>query len=137
MRRLLRRTLCCLAPAALAALVLGVPTAAPVDVQPVTIACSVGSPFTLGADPATVTQLALALGAMTDPSCDFTKTDPSAAPDKHFAVGGGLAADGTKFSFSAHANTPDPPSGYAHVSGISPLTVRSTCRGTWSASFAV
>ena len=117
MKRFLRRTLFCLVPAALAALMLGVPTAAPkVSLQPVTIACSVDSPFTLSADPATVTQLGLALVAMTDPSCGITQTDPSAAPAQTFAVGGGLTDDGTKFSFSAHQNTHAPASGYAHIS---------------------
>ena len=104
--------------AMLAALVFGVPTASPdVGLQPVTVACSVGAPFTLGADPTTVTQLALAFAAMTDPTCGITQTDPTAAPDQHFAVGGGLTAEVTKFSFSAHQNTSGQVSGYAHISG--------------------
>ena len=91
---------------------------AALGLQPVTIACSVDSPFTLGADPATVSQLALALAAMTDPTCAIAQTDPTVAPDPSYAVGGGLNDQGTKFSFSAHQNTPDPPSGYAHISGM-------------------
>jgi hypothetical protein len=99
------------------ALVVGVPTAAPLSVQPVTIACSVGSPFTLAADPDTLTQLTFTLAAMSDPTCALTQTNPTAAPADTYAVGGGLNDSGTKFSFSAHLNTPDPPSGYAHIRG--------------------
>jgi hypothetical protein len=119
MKRFSRRIIFCLMPATLAALAVGIPTASPdLGLRPVTVACSVDSPFTLSAEPAMVTQIGLALAAMTDPSCGITQTDPSATPAKTFAVGGGLAVDGTKFSFSAHLNTPDSPSGYAHVSGF-------------------
>jgi hypothetical protein len=124
MKPFLRRTLYCLAPAVVAALVLGVPTAAPdLGLQPVTIACSVDSPFTLRADPATLTQLTLAFAAMSDPACAIAPTDPTAAPHKHFAVGGGFTFDGsTKFSFSAH--NPDSPSGYAHVTNTNGFEIQ-------------
>jgi hypothetical protein len=118
MKRSLRRIIFGLVPAALAALVVGIPTAASdVSLQPVTVACAVDSPFTLAADPYTVTQLTLALAAMTDPACALTQTAPTADPDPDFAVGGGLDSGGQHFSFSAHQNTPNPPSGYAHVKG--------------------
>jgi hypothetical protein len=104
------------------ALVVGVPTAAPdVSLQPVTIACSVDSPFTLAVDADTLPQLALALAAMTDPTCAITQTDPSASRFRHFAVGGGLTAEGVKFSFSDHPNSHQVASGYAHVSGVIPF----------------
>jgi hypothetical protein len=118
MKRSLQRIIFCLVPATVAALTVGIPTAAPdVSLQPVTIACSVDSPFTLAADPDTLTQLTLALAAMTDPTCAIIQADPTAQPAPDFTVGGGLDSIGQHFSFSAHQNTPEPPSGHAHVRG--------------------
>jgi len=108
----------------LAALVVGVPTAAPADLQNATLTCSDGTDLNLALDPASVIQLTDAVNAMTlnpagDPplTCGVASAPllPSSAstsggnPTHDYVVGGGKAPNlgcfggfPTSFGLSAH-----------------------------------
>jgi hypothetical protein len=84
MRHILRRTSLVLVPFAIAALLVGIPTAASdIELQDVTLTCSDGTGFTMGLDTAAVTELTDAVNAMAlfpagDPplSCSAVVTTP-------------------------------------------------------------
>jgi hypothetical protein len=98
MRRFLKRTIYCLVPALAAAVVLGVPTAAPdLGLQNVNLSCNDGTNQNLALDTQSLTALTDAVGAITlyaagDPAlaCGL-QTSASGSPNKDYAVGGGRA----------------------------------------------
>ena len=99
MRRFLKRTICCLVPALAAAVVLGVPTAAPdLGLQNVNLSCNDGTNLNLALDTGSLTALTDAVGALTlypagDPAlaCGLSQTSASGSSNTDYAVGGGRA----------------------------------------------
>jgi hypothetical protein len=82
MKRFLKRAFLGLVPAALTALVLGVPTAAPTDVQSVNLSCNDSTNLTLALDATALTQLADAVSAINlfpagDPALACGLTQPT------------------------------------------------------------
>lgn len=132
----LRRTTLLILSVTLAALVVGVPTAAPVDLQNVTLTCSDGTNLNLGLDAASVMQLTDAVNAMTlnpagDPplTCGVvnapllqptasgsSQTGNAGNPTYDYVVGGGKAPNlgcfggypPVPFGLSAHVLASDP-----------------------------
>jgi hypothetical protein len=98
MRRCLKRTIYCLVPALAAAVVLGVPTAAPdLGLQNVNLSCNDRTNLNLALDPGSLTALTNAVGAINlypagDPAlaCGL-QTSASGSPSTDYAVGGGRA----------------------------------------------
>jgi hypothetical protein len=125
MKRFVRRAIYCLVPAVLAAVVLGVPTAAPdIGLQNVELTCNDGTGVSLSLDPLAVLQLSDAVGAINlypagEPAlaCSLTQSvtltnssaqtlssalgttqllDPAGGNPQHdYVVGGGQQAVGT------------------------------------------
>ena len=99
MRRFLKRTIYCLVPALAAAVVLGVPTAAPdLGLQNVNLSCNDGTNLNLALDTGSLTALTNAVGAISlypagDPAlaCGLSPTSASGSPNTDYAVGGGRA----------------------------------------------
>jgi hypothetical protein len=126
----LRRTTLLVLSVTLAALAMGVPTAAPADLQNATLTCSDGTDLNLALDAASVMQLTDAVNAMTlnpagDPpltcgvaSAPLLTSSASASggnPNYDYVVGGGKAANlgcfggfPTSFGLSAHVRQGDP-----------------------------
>ena len=123
MTRFLKRTLFCLVPATVAALVLGVPPAAPdLGLQSVGLSCSDGTALNLSLSMTELIGLADAVSAINlDPAgdpplaCGLTGDPPpsSANGPKDYAVGGGQVMNflfgTTNFSLSAHSVAEAPP----------------------------
>ena len=130
----LRRTTLLVLSVTLAALAMGVPTAAPADLQNATLTCSDGTDLNLALDAASVMQLTDAVNAMTlnpagDPpltcgvaSAPLLTSSASAAsasggnPNYDYVVGGGKAPNlgcfggfPTSFGLSAHVRQGDLP----------------------------
>jgi hypothetical protein len=131
----LRRTTLLVLSVTLAALAMGVPTAAPADLQNATLTCSDGTDLNLALDAASVMQLTDAVNAMTlnpagDPpltcgvaSAPLLTSSASAAsasggnPNYDYVVGGGKAPNlgcfggypPVSFGLSAHVVQGDPP----------------------------
>ena len=99
MKRFLRHTMFCLVPATLAALILGVPPAAPDRLQSVGLSCSDGTALDLALSTTEVTDLSGAVSAIDffpagDPALARSlSTDPPGSGNPHYdyAVGGGRA----------------------------------------------
>jgi len=128
----LRRTTLLVLSVTLAALAMGVPTAAPADLQNATLTCSDGTDLNLALDAASVMQLTDAVNAMTlnpagDPpltcgvaSAPLLTSSASASggnPNYDYVVGGGKAPNlgcfggypPVSFGLSAHVVQGDPP----------------------------
>jgi hypothetical protein len=132
----LRRTALLVVSVTLTALVVGLPTAAPADLQDVTLTCSDGTNLNLGLAPASVMQLTDAVNAMAlDPAGDppltcgvanvpllpstasgSSQTGNAGNPTYDYAVGGGKAPNlgcfggfPTSFGLSAHVRSGSPP----------------------------
>ena len=147
MTRFLKRALFCLVPATVAALVLGVPPAAPdLGLQSVGLSCSDGTALNLSVSMTELIGLADAVSAINlDPAgdpplaCGLTGDPPpsSANGPKDYAVGGGQVMNflfgTTNFSLSAHSAVDAPPtSPQQGVGGTYNVTVPS---GTFRGSF--
>jgi hypothetical protein len=113
MKRFLKRAFLGVVPAALTALVLGVPTAAPTDVQSVNLSCNDSTNLTLALDATALTQLADAVSAINlfpagDPAlaCGLTQstTLTSAATPTFSSVSS--ASSPTTSSSSGNGNGP-------------------------------
>ena len=127
----IRRTTLLVLSVTLAALAMGVPTAAPADLQNATLTCSDGTDLNLALDAASVMQLTDAVNAMTlnpagDPpltcgvaSAPLLTSSASASggnSNHDYVVGGGKAPNlgcfggfPTSFGLSAHVRQGDPP----------------------------
>src|SRR2546430_9275044 len=99
MKCFLKRAFLGLVPAALTALVLGVPTAAPdLGLQNVNLSCNDATNLNLALDTGSLTALTNAVGAISlhpagDPAlaCGLSPTSASGSPNTDYAVGGGRA----------------------------------------------
>jgi len=127
----IRRTTLLVLSVTLAALAMGVPTAAPADLQNATLTCSDGTDLNLALDAASVMQLTDAVNAMTlnpagDPplTCGVasaplltSSASSSGGNSNHdYVIGGGKAPNlgcfggfPTSFGLSAHVRQGDPP----------------------------
>ncbi len=145
MKRSFQRIIFCLAPATLAALVVGIPTASPdLGLQSTTLSCNDGTNLALALDATSLTALTDAVGAINlfpagDPalSCALAPAPPgSGNPHYDYTVGGGVVSNvipcgPTNFAFSAHAPAAPSTSSTPTSGGTFNLSVpaTSTCGG--------
>ena len=150
----LRRTTLLVLSVTLAALAMGVPTAAPADLQNATLTCSDGTDLNLALDAASVMQLTDAVNAMTlnpagDPpltcgvaSAPLLTSSASAAsasggnPNYDYVVGGGKAPNlgcfggfPTSFGLSAHVRQGDLPGAASGTFNVGSPAPNVGCKG--------
>ena len=150
MRHSLRRTALLVMSLALAALVVGIPTAAPADLQDVTLTCSDGTNLNLALDAASVMQLtdafnAIALNPAGDPplTCGAV-TSPllqSGNPTHDYVVGGGKAPNlgcfggfPTSFGLSAHVGNGDLPDTASGTFDVGSPATNVGCQGHFNST---
>jgi hypothetical protein len=150
MRHSLRRTTLLVVSVTLAALVVGIPTAAPADLQDVTLTCSDGTNLNLALDAASVMELtdavnAIALNPAGDPplTCGVVTASPlqpmagSGNPTYDYVVGGGKAPNlgcsggypPVPFGLSAHVLAGDPPGNASGTFNVGSPATNAGCKG--------